>query len=126
MLPSGTRRETAAQLEECIHVNSLGPHLLTQLMIPTLSRSQPARVVTVSSTMYVYGVKVWDKVKDHDFQIPATESYSSFGAYGVSKLLNVLDAIEFNRQFKQSGLDILTFSLHPGGCVKLPGIARVR
>ncbi|KAK4363063.1 hypothetical protein RND71_018304 [Anisodus tanguticus] len=40
--------------------------------------------------------------------------YSSFGAYGESKLANILHANELTRRLKEDGVDITANSLHPG------------
>uniref|UniRef100_A0A2N9J230 Short-chain dehydrogenase TIC 32, chloroplastic n=1 Tax=Fagus sylvatica TaxID=28930 RepID=A0A2N9J230_FAGSY len=43
--------------------------------------------------------------------------YSSFAAYGQSKLANVLHANELARAFKKDGVDVTANSLHPGAIV---------
>jgi len=43
------RRETADGFEWSFAVNHLAPFLLTKLLLPTLTKSTPARVVTVAS-----------------------------------------------------------------------------
>jgi NAD(P)-dependent dehydrogenase (short-subunit alcohol dehydrogenase family) len=58
LAPYSTRRVTPAGLEESIHVNALGPHLLTKLLLPVLRRSQPARVIFVSSVAHIGGISL--------------------------------------------------------------------
>ncbi|GJM99609.1 hypothetical protein PR202_ga16729 [Eleusine coracana subsp. coracana] len=43
--------------------------------------------------------------------------YSSIGAYGQSKLANILHANELARRFKEEGVNITANSLHPGSII---------
>ncbi|CAM0949258.1 unnamed protein product [Alopecurus aequalis] len=43
--------------------------------------------------------------------------YGAFGAYGQSKLANILHANELARRFKEEGVNITANSLHPGGII---------
>jgi len=39
---------------------------------------------------------------------------SKWGAYGQSKLSNILHAQELNKRLKQQGLQVTAYALHPG------------
>ena len=58
-----TRHETADGIETVFATNHLGPFLLTNLLLPVLIASAPARVVTVSS-----GVQAMAKIDFEDLQ----------------------------------------------------------
>ncbi|GLT31199.1 hypothetical protein SLA2020_059510 [Shorea laevis] len=98
--------------------NHLGHFLLTNLLLDTMKKTareskREGRIVIVSSSAhqlpYSEGIR-FDKINDES-------GYSSFRAYGQSKLANVLHANELARRFKEEGVDITANSLHPGGIV---------
>jgi len=100
------RRLTTDGFEWLFGVNHLAPFLLTGLLIPKLKASAPARVVTVSSMAYRRGTL--------DFDDPSWErrKYDGLGAYGASKLANIL----FTRELAQrlEGSRVTANCLHPG------------
>ncbi|KAM2921464.1 hypothetical protein COP2_043199 [Malus domestica] len=71
------------------------------------------RIINVSSEAhrnpYPEGIR-FDKINDQ-------AGYSSFRAYGQSKLANILHANELARRLKEEGADITANSLHPGAIV---------
>ncbi|TXG70946.1 hypothetical protein EZV62_005881 [Acer yangbiense] len=94
---------------------SPGHFLLTSLLLDTMKKtaresSREGRIVNVSSEAhklaYREGIR-FDKINDQS-------GYSSFGAYGQSKLANILHANELARQFKEAEVNITANSLHPG------------
>ena len=87
-------------------VNHLGHFLLTHLLLDLLKRSSPSRIINVSSLGHrmVSGINFID--------INSTSSYSRWGAYGQSKLANILFTRELARRLQGSGVSV--FSLHPG------------
>ncbi|GLT35927.1 hypothetical protein SLA2020_103380 [Shorea laevis] len=98
--------------------NHLGHFLLTNLMLDAMKKTavkskRQGRIVNVSSEAhrfpYSEGIR-FDKINDES-------GYSSFAAYGQSKLANVLHANELARRFKEEGVDITANSLHPGTIV---------
>ncbi len=97
---------TVDGLEETFAVNHLGYFLLTQLLLDVLKASPPARVVNVSSEVHRRATMQWD-----DLQFKAG-SFSMFGAYGQSKLANVLFTRELARRLE--GTRVTANSLHPG------------
>lgn len=99
------RRETVDGIEETFAVNHLGYFLLTTLLLDLLKKSGPSRVVSVSSEAH-RGAKVnWD-----DIQLK--KGWSSFKAYGQSKLCNILFTRELAKRLEGSG--VTANCLHPG------------
>ncbi|CAN6179916.1 unnamed protein product [Urochloa humidicola] len=98
--------------------NHVGHFLLTHLLLDTMKKTSresnvEGRIVNVSSEghrfAYREGIR-FDKINDESV-------YSSFGAYGQSKLANILHANELARQFKEEDVNITANSLHPGAIV---------
>lgn len=87
-------------------VNHLGHFLLTTELLPLLTESAPARVVTVSSGAHKIG-----RIDLDDINLD--RRYTVFGAYARSKLANVLFTRELARRLRGSG--VTANSLHPGG-----------
>ncbi|KAI5072960.1 hypothetical protein GOP47_0013066 [Adiantum capillus-veneris] len=72
-------------LEEHMQVNHLAPALLTLLLLPSLSRGAPSRVVNVNSDMQAFGV-----VDPNDLNLNSgRRKYSSTAAYSGSKLAQI-------------------------------------
>ncbi|KAM3319978.1 short-chain dehydrogenase TIC 32, chloroplastic [Capsicum chacoense] len=95
--------------------NHLGHFLLTNLLLDKMKETarktkREGRIVNVSSEghrfAYSEGIR-FDRIND-------PKSYGSFGAYGQSKLANILHANELTRRLKEDGVDITANSLHPG------------
>ncbi|KAJ3052585.1 hypothetical protein HK097_006021 [Rhizophlyctis rosea] len=107
------REVTKDGFEKQFGVNHVGPFLLTNLLLPIVVKSAPARIVVVSSIAHVRGPVVFD---DIHFE----KSYEGWTAYGQSKTANILFAMELNRQLKGTGVE--AFSLHPGAI--LTGLQR--
>lgn len=100
------QREVSADgFELTFAVNHLAPFLLTKLLLPALERGAPARIVNVSSDAH-RGAKL-----DFD-NLQLEKGYSSFGAYGRSKLMNILFTRELARRVASKR--ITANSLHPG------------
>ncbi|XP_020079885.1 short-chain dehydrogenase TIC 32, chloroplastic-like [Ananas comosus] len=98
--------------------NHIGHFLLTNLLLENLKNTAresevEGRIVNVSSEghRFSYGEGIrFDKIND-------PSSYSSLGAYGQSKLANILHANELSRRFKEEGVEITANSLHPGSII---------
>mmetsp|Transcript_35869 Transcript_35869/g.90369 ORF Transcript_35869/g.90369 Transcript_35869/m.90369 type:complete len:336 (-) Transcript_35869:444-1451(-) len=91
--------------------NHIGHHHLTSLLLDTLKKSSPSRVVNVSSCASdgFMGAKAaidWDDV---NFE---KRKYDPNVSYAQSKLANVLFTMELNKRFQGSGVSAA--SLHPG------------
>jgi NAD(P)-dependent dehydrogenase (short-subunit alcohol dehydrogenase family) len=105
------RRTTADGFEMQLGTNHLGHFALTGLVLPALLaggvRGGPARVVTVSSTLHRRG-----RLRRDDLM--GERSYSPFGAYGQSKLANLLFMRELQRRADVAGVRLLSLAAHPG------------
>jgi NAD(P)-dependent dehydrogenase (short-subunit alcohol dehydrogenase family) len=106
---SHARRLTADGFELSFGVNHLAHFLLTELLLPRLTESaapgRASRVVNVSSQAHQGG-----KLVLADLQLE--RGYTGFGAYGASKLANVLHAKALAARLEASKLT--ANSLHPG------------
>jgi retinol dehydrogenase-12 len=104
---AGSRGLTHDGFERTFGVNYLGPFLLTELLLPRLKSSAPSRVVNVASKAH-FGAKAidWALLRQ------PTRSRTGFSEYELSKLCNVLHAIELSRRLQ--GTTVNTYSLHPG------------
>ncbi len=98
---------TAQGYEAQIATNHLGHFLLTNLLIPALEKSAPARIVSLSSLGHRLSPIVFE---DIHFQ---EREYDKWKAYGQTKTANSLFAVELNRRF--SPLGITANAVHPGG-----------
>jgi len=98
--------KTVDGFETQIGVNHFGHFLLTNLLLESLKRGTPSRVVVVSSLAHKRGHIDFEDINWEK------RSYSAMGAYGQSKLSNILFAREFNKRYSAEG--IKAFSLHPG------------
>jgi NAD(P)-dependent dehydrogenase (short-subunit alcohol dehydrogenase family) len=92
--------------------NHLGHFLLANLLLPTLKKSAPSRVITLSSCAH-------DKMLINppgtiSFEDPnwETRRYSPWPAYSQSKLANMLFARELAKRCEGTG--VTSYSLHPG------------
>jgi NAD(P)-dependent dehydrogenase (short-subunit alcohol dehydrogenase family) len=83
--------------ETQIGINYLGHFLLTELLLPTLAASAPARIVDVSSVMHV-GTRKEPATVDLDDLDFDRRPYSPRAAYAQSKLALVLHAAELARR----------------------------
>jgi len=101
------RMETKQGFELQIGTNHVGHHMFTRLLLPSMSSD--GRVVTVASEAHRMA-----RINFEDINFEESNSYSPWGAYGQSKLANILFAKELNDQLKQQGSKILSVSLHPG------------
>jgi NAD(P)-dependent dehydrogenase (short-subunit alcohol dehydrogenase family) len=100
-------RRTAEGFELTFGVNHLAHHLLTHLLLPLLEAAPAGRVVNVSSVAHSRG-----RVTLEDLPVP--RHFEGYGAYGASKLLNVLFTHELARRLTAKGSGVVTFALHPG------------
>jgi NAD(P)-dependent dehydrogenase (short-subunit alcohol dehydrogenase family) len=101
------RSQTADGFEMQIGVNHLGHFALTGLLLEALLDTPGSRIITVSSNAQYYG-----RINFDDLQ--SEKSYSRYGAYGQSKLANVLFAFELQRRLDAAGAQALSIPIHPG------------
>jgi NAD(P)-dependent dehydrogenase (short-subunit alcohol dehydrogenase family) len=99
------RIESADGIEKTFALNHFSYFVLTNLLLPLLKRSEPARIVNVASDAHK-GVSI--NFDDIQFR----SRYSGWKAYQQSKLANVLFTHELARRI--NGSQITANSLHPG------------
>jgi NAD(P)-dependent dehydrogenase (short-subunit alcohol dehydrogenase family) len=99
-----TRLTTKDGLEMTFALNHLAYFLLTNLLLETIKRTPGARIVNVSSSAQGIG-----KINFDDLQ---STRYSSFGAYSMSKLANVVFTYALARRLEGTG--VTANALHPG------------
>lgn len=97
-------RHTSDGFELQLGVNHLGHFALTNLLLTKIT----GRVVTVSSSAHRTASIDFD-----DLQW-ARRDYSPFGAYGQSKLANLLFTAELQRRLTASGSSVIATAAHPG------------
>src|SRR6185437_1650272 len=102
---SGRRTLSADGYEKTFAVNHLAPFLLTRELLPLLHEGAPSRIVNVASAAEARG-----PIKFDDLQ--SERNYRGFGAYGMSKLANVLFTYELASRLEGSG--VTANCLHPG------------
>jgi NAD(P)-dependent dehydrogenase (short-subunit alcohol dehydrogenase family) len=100
--PQGTRQTSADGHELRFAVNYLAGFLLTDLLLPLLKASAPARIVNVSS--------LGQQALDFG-DVMLTREYSGIRAYRQSKLAQILFTIDLARELE--GKDITVNALHP-------------
>lgn len=101
----GERRITPDGLEHVFAVNHLTPFLLTSLLLPKLTASGPARVVTVTSDAH--------SAARLDLSDPNLEhGWDSWRSYANSKLANILFTRELARRLDGTG--VTASCAHPG------------
>lgn len=102
-----SRTDTADGFEGTFGVNHLGHFALTGLLVDLLRRSAPARVVVLASEAH----RVAGRGLDFD-DLHARGGYSSWTAYGRSKLANLLFTLELAERLRGAGVTVN--AVHPG------------
>lgn len=97
------RRVTADGFEMQLGTNHLGHFALTGRLLPLLLAASAPRVVVVSSGVHRIGAMHFDDLQSE-------RSYSRWGAYGQSKLANLLFARELGRRYPA----LYVAAAHPG------------
>jgi len=95
--------------ESQVGTNHLGHFALTGLLLDIIMKTPGSRVVTVSSMAHKQGHMDFD-----NFLYEGGKGYSRLGAYGRSKLSNLLFTYELQRRFAANGVDIIAVAAHPG------------
>jgi NAD(P)-dependent dehydrogenase (short-subunit alcohol dehydrogenase family) len=99
------RRVTVDGIENTFALNHLGYFLLTSLLLDVLEASAPARIVNVASEASRMGTMDWD-----DLQM--NKKYSAMGAYGRSKLANIMFTYDLAERLEGTGVTVN--AAHPG------------
>jgi NAD(P)-dependent dehydrogenase (short-subunit alcohol dehydrogenase family) len=100
--PQGVRQESADGHELRFAVNYLSGFLLTDLLLPLLKKSIPARIVNVSSA----GQEAIDFA-----DVMLMREYGGLRAYKQSKLAQIMFTIDLARELDGSGITVN--ALHP-------------
>ncbi|PON55626.1 Short-chain dehydrogenase/reductase [Parasponia andersonii] len=110
--------------EEHMQVNHLGPALLSILLLPSLLRGSPSRIVNVNSVMHYVGF-----VDTGDMNVVSGKrKYSSLLGYTSSKLAQVMfSSVLFRRLPAEAGVSVLCVSpgiVHTNVARDLPKIVQ--
>jgi NAD(P)-dependent dehydrogenase (short-subunit alcohol dehydrogenase family) len=109
----GERTLSVDGIELILATNVLGPFLLTNLLIPLLAESEPARIVNVSSGgMYTQRVHLDDLQMDR-------EEFDGPVAYARSKRAEVMLTETWAERLRGTG--VVAHAMHPGW-VDTPGL----
>jgi NAD(P)-dependent dehydrogenase (short-subunit alcohol dehydrogenase family) len=100
--PKGIRQTSADGYELRFAVNYLAGFLLTQLLLPLIKESAPARIVNVSS--------LGQQAIDFD-DVMLTHGYSGTRAYCQSKLAQIMLTIDLAHELEGTG--VTANALHP-------------
>lgn len=121
MVPPLSRTKQGFELQ--FGTNHLGHFALTGRLMPLLLRTPDARVVSVSSMAQRAGRINFD---DLNWE---RRAYNKWGAYGQSKLANMIFALELQRRLVASGSQLRSIAAHPGYTAtdlqRTSGIARL-
>merc|ERR1712216_1114079 len=109
-LPS--KEVTVQGFEKQIGVNHFGHFHLTNLLLPGMqAQGSPARIVTLSSVAH----ESFGEFDVDDLHYSAGRRYSAWGAYGQSKLANLLFTKALHsRLVAQRDCQISSLAVHPG------------
>jgi NAD(P)-dependent dehydrogenase (short-subunit alcohol dehydrogenase family) len=102
----GERSITQDGYEQLWQDNHLAPFLLTNLLLPLIEASAPARIITVASNAHYNG-----RIDFADLDIK-TKPYDGFAVYCNTKLANVLFSNALARRMATTG--VTSNALHPG------------
>ncbi len=101
-----TRQLSVDGLEMTFAVNHMAYFVVTNVLLPNLKATPGARVVSTASTAHSAA-----RLDFADLQLE--KGFSTFRAYGNSKLCNILFTRELARRLEGTG--VTANSLHPGG-----------
>ncbi|XP_059144159.1 WW domain-containing oxidoreductase-like [Physella acuta] len=111
---------TEDNLETTFQVNHLSHFYLTKLLVNTMMRSAPARIIIVSSESHRFSDLKETNVTPEKLS-PKGNSYWHMSAYNNSKLCNILFTSELNYRLSPHG--IVANAVHPGNMMS-SGLAR--
>ncbi|KAF0757418.1 retinol dehydrogenase 11-like [Aphis craccivora] len=94
-------------IELHLATNHLGHFLFTLLLMPRILKSSPARIINVTSSAYK-----WGDQKMHFDDINLDKNYTPSGAYGRSKLANILFTVELAKRLNGTGVTV--YAVNPG------------
>lgn len=105
MMPPYAQNEDG--FESQMGANHFGHFLLTHLLLPRLKVTPGSRVVALSSLAHRSG-------EIHFDDLHWEKDYARNGAYGQSKLANLMFALELQRRLAQEGQNTIAVAAHPG------------
>ena len=100
--------KTADGFELQFGTNHLGHFALTAHLLDVLTNTKGARIVNVSSGAHKVGNLNFDDLTWEK------RGYSSWKAYGDSKIANLYFTFELNKKLKAHGFDTIATAAHPG------------
>ena len=100
--------KTRDGFEMLFGTNHLGHFALTGGLLDSIRATPGARVVTVSSVAHRSGRMPLDDLHWE------SQAYSRSGAYGRSKLANLLFTLELERRFRKANINAISVAAHPG------------
>ncbi len=103
---NATRHSSPEGYEGTFALNHLGYFLLTGLLLDLLKAGAPSRVVNVASEASRMGRVDFD-------DLMGERKYSSWRAYGQSKLANIMFTYDLAQRLEGSGVTVN--AIHPGG-----------
>lgn len=101
------RRETVDGFEMQFGTNHLGHFALTGLLLDVILKTPGSRIVNVSSVAHTMGTINFD-------DLHGEKEYTRYGAYGQSKLANLLFTFELQRKLEITGAQTISVAAHPG------------
>lgn len=104
-------RRTKDDFELTIGISYFGHFLLTELLLDTLKKSAPSRIVMLSSCVHAGNKKERPAVDLNDINYN-TRKYDAMKAYYEAKVANILYAEELAERLKGTG--VTAYSVHPG------------
>ncbi|MEL7062640.1 MAG: oxidoreductase [Bacteroidota bacterium] len=99
---------TVDGFERQFGTNHLGHFALTGLLLDLLHQTPESRIVNVASKAADSGAFDFDNLNREG-------NYSPLGAYGQSKLANVLFTFELQRKLQAANSSTVSIAAHPGG-----------
>lgn len=102
-----TRTETEDGYEMMFQVNYLSPFLLTNLLLEELQKSEEARIINLSSSVYAIG-----KFDPDNLQSAGERHFSVLGTYAATKLFVLMFTEELARRLKATS--VTANAVHPG------------
>jgi NAD(P)-dependent dehydrogenase (short-subunit alcohol dehydrogenase family) len=102
-------RQTEDGFETQLGINHLGHFALTGLLMDVLEKTPGSRVVNISSGGHRMGTMDFDNLLFN-----GGKGYSRTGAYGRSKLSNLLFTYELERRIEANGGNPIAVAAHPG------------
>jgi NAD(P)-dependent dehydrogenase (short-subunit alcohol dehydrogenase family) len=106
------KQGTAQDLELQFGTNHVGHHMFTRLLLPVMNEG--GRVVTVASSAHSFGELNFQNLNYETDGTKEKRKYRAWGAYGQSKLANILFAKGLGDKLQSVNSSIKSVSLHPG------------